>query len=301
MKRFRKLFLILFLLIVGGYGIVAILRGPARGFTKSLLEEKKTQTVSGPSFKDDKDRDGLSDGKEAIFGTNPENPDTDGDGFTDGEEVRKGFDPTLGGEKKISENTALMGNLTIRYFEWARTVAKVDDPQLNDQAIGTFLNAENLTHATLVAVDDAELTKTDATGPDALRAYFDALGSVTLPDVTGSYTDIADEVIKTKRSEILDNVVKGLDETYNAMRAIPVPQEARDVHKTQLAFLKTLRLLFTDLYTIEHDPVLLMRDIAWSKDLIERYADVSKKLQELAAKATPRATPTPEPPTPSPY
>jgi hypothetical protein len=35
----------------------------------------------------DNDGDGLPNGAELLFGTNPNNPDTDGDTFSDGDEV----------------------------------------------------------------------------------------------------------------------------------------------------------------------------------------------------------------------
>jgi hypothetical protein len=41
----------------------------------------------------DSDSDGLSDGQEALLGTDPLNPDSDGDGFSDGVEVANGSDP----------------------------------------------------------------------------------------------------------------------------------------------------------------------------------------------------------------
>ncbi|MEN0062368.1 MAG: hypothetical protein AAGA48_09455 [Myxococcota bacterium] len=42
----------------------------------------------------DPDGDGLTNAEEAIYGTNPDDPDTDGDGFDDGEEViLRNFDP----------------------------------------------------------------------------------------------------------------------------------------------------------------------------------------------------------------
>ena len=42
----------------------------------------------------DGDGDGLPDGEEAIWGTDPAVADTDGDGFNDGEEVWMGSNPT---------------------------------------------------------------------------------------------------------------------------------------------------------------------------------------------------------------
>jgi outer membrane protein OmpA-like peptidoglycan-associated protein len=43
----------------------------------------------GRSDADDDDKDGLTNGQERRYGTNPQNPDTDNDGLTDGDEVRK--------------------------------------------------------------------------------------------------------------------------------------------------------------------------------------------------------------------
>lgn len=43
----------------------------------------------GSSDADDDDKDGLTNGEERRFGTDPNNPDTDGDGLTDGEEVKR--------------------------------------------------------------------------------------------------------------------------------------------------------------------------------------------------------------------
>lgn len=48
-------------------------------------------TDAGP----DSDGDGLADGDEPTYGTDPNNPDTDGDGLSDGEEVMLGTDPTV--------------------------------------------------------------------------------------------------------------------------------------------------------------------------------------------------------------
>ena len=55
----------------------------------------------------DGDNDGLPDGEEAVWGTNPAVADSDGDGFTDGDEVFRGSDPMDAFSKPFfSEGTA---------------------------------------------------------------------------------------------------------------------------------------------------------------------------------------------------
>lgn len=277
----RRLLLIALLVLLGGYAAIAFLRGPARPFTAALLGAQQNEEAQGPSFTDDKDRDGLSDAKERIYGTDPQRADTDEDGYADGEEVRRGFDPTTAGPAKISENANLIGNLTVQYFEWARTVAKAEDPQLNDEAVQQFLTAEGLTRIPVPDVAESELVSAEENGPDALTKYFSALTAVRMPDTTASYLDLADEVVRNQKSDILDSVLGGLVETYETLRKIPVPQEAREIHREQLAFLKALRNLFSDLYSIDRDPVMLVRDIGWGNDLLQRSADLEQKRQTL--------------------
>ncbi|PIY92913.1 MAG: hypothetical protein CO030_01300 [Candidatus Magasanikbacteria bacterium CG_4_9_14_0_2_um_filter_42_11] len=52
----------------------------------------------------DSDNDGLSDEQEAIYHTDPANPDTDGDGYFDGIEVAHDYSPHLAGGKRLNED-----------------------------------------------------------------------------------------------------------------------------------------------------------------------------------------------------
>jgi hypothetical protein len=62
--------------------------------TTTLAPSTTTTTTTAPAV--DTDADGLLDGDEALYGTDPANPDTDGDAIDDGAEVYTyGTDPTL--------------------------------------------------------------------------------------------------------------------------------------------------------------------------------------------------------------
>ena len=297
MKRFP------IILIVGAvtvYVIVMVLRGPGRDFAETILADDppidSSDITTRPSYVTDTDRDGLSDAKENIYGTNMRVFDTDDDGFSDGEEVRGGFDPTIPGESKIEDNEALMANLTVRYFLWAQSVTDVEDPQLSDIAIQQFLEQEGMLTPTVPKISDADVRVGESDSDEAIVAYTKALSEITLPEATASFVDLADEVIREQQSEILDEVITGLDETYAAMRSIETPPLLADLHRKQLGFLKALRNLFVDLYAIENDPVLLVRDIEWGAQLLNESLEVEKQRLEITGPALQRVSPAPEAP-----
>ncbi|OHA53429.1 MAG: hypothetical protein A3A30_02840 [Candidatus Terrybacteria bacterium RIFCSPLOWO2_01_FULL_48_14] len=288
----RTLIITIGVIVVGGLALVgaySLFRGPTLGVLVNVLrflgtpiaQEDTGATVEGPSFTEDRDSDGLSDAKEEIYGTNSVLPDTDGDNFTDGAEVRKGFDPKVAGQGKIADNPELMRNLTIAYFEWARETSNIEDPQLAEQGIQTFLISRKQDRLILPTVEDNEIVRTDASGPDAVKAYLDAFAQVTLPPVTASYLDLAEGSLQEETQTIIDTVVLGIDATYEQIRRIPTPQEAIEVQRGQLATMKALKELFLDLKSVRRDPVKLIRDISWGNELVLKSADIEKKRQEL--------------------
>ncbi|KKQ54021.1 MAG: hypothetical protein US74_C0054G0003 [Parcubacteria group bacterium GW2011_GWA2_38_13] len=58
-------------------------------------------TLGDNSIALDSDNDALSDTDEAIYGTDPSNPDSDGDGYRDGDEVNGGYNPAGSGKLPI--------------------------------------------------------------------------------------------------------------------------------------------------------------------------------------------------------
>lgn len=100
----RFVIIILIVLIVGVVGgtaalVISRLRSSTQVAQQTAnqgsLQQAQTggQQVVDPTA--DSDGDGLNNADEAIWGTDPKNPDTDGDGFKDGEEVTNNHNPTI--------------------------------------------------------------------------------------------------------------------------------------------------------------------------------------------------------------
>lgn len=70
---------------------------------KKIIEAFQSQVMSSVSSGSsvDTDGDGLFDGQEAFYGSDPKKLDTDGDGYKDGDEVKNGYDPTIAGSAKL--------------------------------------------------------------------------------------------------------------------------------------------------------------------------------------------------------
>jgi len=107
----RVIISLLIILIVGvvlgtGYFIILRLRASAPSATTTPSPQSGALQSAGSGSTSaqqlaltdptgDPDSDGLTNAQEALWNTDPMNPDTDHDGYTDGEEVKAGHNPTI--------------------------------------------------------------------------------------------------------------------------------------------------------------------------------------------------------------
>ncbi|MFH1611319.1 MAG: thrombospondin type 3 repeat-containing protein [Patescibacteria group bacterium] len=129
--------LILSLLVIGIYAIKSFQPEPV------VVIDETPETVVEPIVEvpqeivagNDLDSDGLTDVEEAMYGTNPRNPDSDNDTFLDGNEVFHRYSPlgtapqTLLDTGAVKEYLSKDGSFTLTYpTQW--TVAGVVDSSL---------------------------------------------------------------------------------------------------------------------------------------------------------------------------
>ena len=98
-----KKFVLLILagLLITGTGFLIF--APTKKSENIKQETSLNQPVIVEEIAKDSDADGLQDWEEALWKTDPNNPDTDGDGVFDGQEIKENRNPLLAGDGKTDK------------------------------------------------------------------------------------------------------------------------------------------------------------------------------------------------------
>lgn len=204
-----------------------------------------------PSAEIDSDHDGLSDAMEAIYKTDPNNPDTDGDGYKDGSEVNNGYDPTIpspndkiSGSLKLSSQSPLpAANYTQQYANQTGTTPTVDSLLQNEDQMNQFINETNA-RGILPVILDSDLTIIKATGKSAINTYLDTLSVGTNKSLsavdTKNITDAFTVLVQTGNSAQLDAVIAKIRNNLAVFQKTSVPEEAKELHKKYLGAVTAL-------------------------------------------------------------
>lgn len=129
----------------------------------------------------DYDQDGLTNGEEKAFGTDPQNSDTDGDGYGDGAEVRSGYNPVIPApdDKIISAEVAgeydeknegseiQESNLTKQVAEEISQVISESDPEqqqlsmenIQEKIVSIVSQQDYQSDIPLITIDDIKIQK----------------------------------------------------------------------------------------------------------------------------------------------
>ncbi len=104
--------------------------------TNTNLNEAPTVPVITYASSSDKDKDGLTDMEEALYGTEVNKPDTDADGFLDGQELINGYNPKAAGSSLL-ETSGLVNKYENPIFNYeilypASWLARSTDQSLNE-------------------------------------------------------------------------------------------------------------------------------------------------------------------------
>jgi hypothetical protein len=252
LSLFKKFFLGVFLviLLLAAYFIVAAaLTGNPQNTpdnSAALTEKIKNLTVL------DSDNDGLTDQDERLYNTDPYNEDTDNDGYLDGQEVASGYDPL-----KPSPGD------------------KIED-------VEEYIN--NLKPRPLVVMpEDSEINISQESGKEAIEKYFEqAKTPAVLKDPT-IYQEAFSNAAQGNMSTI-DLIITELENKYEQLKKMSVPQEAVYVHKLTLALMPPLIKLFEDLKNLRTDPIKTLAAVKASAELAPYTQSLNNEINSLAKK-----------------
>jgi len=249
------------LIAIGGIGVYlfkdtvqALLTRPANTPIQNTEEKvslvSNTQNISSL----DSDSDGLKDWEEALWGTDPKNPDTDGDGTPDGEEVKEGRNPLKKGpddkmatitkttaptsattSEKLTVTDELSRALFTQFMLVKQNGGTIDQTVASQIAAQEFNNV--LQENGVFNYTNKDLKLTDANDINTLRAYGNALGSAILsggnPNKTESELDLYESLIKTRDASFVPKMVaiaKAYQLVIDEVKKITVPRSVSAAH-----------------------------------------------------------------------
>lgn len=285
-KLIIGILIVLILSVVGGTIWLIVTRLQSNPDTTSQNSQPGTLTGSGNGTQNivnptgDDDDDGLINADEAIWGTNPNNPDTDGDGFRDGDEVSSNHNPTI-----PSPNDTLPAG-----FVPGQNIQPLDTLPTEQIAVDQFFEkgievhiapGENLTRkyeseipaeqqnvSTMIefAYEQPIISKLPVPSNNGVNL----LANESVSDIEGYIRTVGNTTVfqNDKVFEIaLDHLVSNNDPT--AMRGIAtqlrvyqellvktsVPPSAENVHRLLLGYSELAAATYEDIATYATDPI----------------------------------------------
>ncbi len=273
---------ILAVLVIGAIGGTVVLLmdrlGNGDGTTTPFgsLSESDTggQNVVDPTA--DTDNDGLINASEAVWGTDPNNPDTDGDGFADGEEVENNHNPTVAGPDDVlpegfqpgrditplsgsgiaiddlfAENLDLSGgneHLTEKYR------AAYPEEQRTTETLGAFAQQQNIV-TKLPMVRDRGIVISDDNSPESISTYIREAGSLDIFANSLLYSEAVTELYTNNNPSTIRGMALVLRLHQDSLLDLSVPPAAVNYHKMRIGYAELLAATYEQMAMYANDPV----------------------------------------------
>lgn len=268
--------ILLIIAVLGGIAALVIYQLSMPEATLTLTPTVTPLFVEDPTI--DSDNDGLSNGDEKIWGTNPTNSDSDGDTYLDGEEVQKNHNPTIASpndklpvgfkpqqnispldpaqpsttsfDSYFSESVDVTGGTKNLTQEYAATVPDKDKSPLS---LTQFVQAQPLT-TNLPVINESAITR-EQDIPLAISHYVSVAGNIDpISDqtrVTLAVTAFVKNHHVTGFATLADRVA-----SYQAeLKRLRVPPSALQYHKLLVSYSELLAGTFRQIANYQNDQV----------------------------------------------
>lgn len=278
--------------------------------TGQTPENAKRDSIAAEAAKDS-DGDGLKDWEEAVWGTDPQNPDSDKDKTTDGEEIAQGRDPLKKGpDDKISLQALKAGkaagaetenNLTFRLAKNILESGAIEaiGPDggitstdfLKNVSLPEDMSAEALLlPSEKISVKSLKIVQ--ANDAETVRQYFNALAAAYAkqPQVTSGKGDInivAEAIASGDYSELakLEVIASGLGRLADDIKKTAVPSAYADFALEELGYIVRTKRAVEILANAESDPLAAAIILPKRIELYQQIAELHRQtVSELKVK-----------------
>ncbi len=245
-------------------------------FRPSTVDAATAQSLLKSYASKDSDSDGLPDWQEALYGTDPANPESVKIGVKDGDAVAQGLvkprfvgagtplDQSKNSEKipTVADNTITAQFARSFFTDYLNTYG--GSANLTDEQLSAFTEkavAKLVSQRVQVDAYTTKNVKVAGTGPDALRLYAQqvttALTRQTLTTDKSEIDYLSDALERNDASALIK--ISEIGKSYTAMSklliAVPAPSEAASVHLKMANTLSALGTIITDISTSSTDPL----------------------------------------------
>ncbi|GEM_PF-1943393 len=244
-----------------------------------------------PNPDTDSDHDGLSNRDEAIWNTDPFNPDTDGDGYKDGEEVASGHDPLKPGPNDLLPQNGSNVNITdqvstLMVSGFYAGAIDNSNPDKSNQALTDIGDSAMFDSAKALDLNNIQIAKTitSSNTKDDQEKYVNALGLIIQEELWAPLINepqvVAQKFTKFKTNDkqlLTDSQIyfntKAVNykNILNEVTALPVPPSWTDVHQQIIDDLRQLIISHQALAQTDSDPI---KGAAALSNLISLYQNV---------------------------
>ncbi|MDP1625380.1 MAG: hypothetical protein Q8L64_06510 [bacterium] len=221
----------------------------------------------------DTDGDGLKDWEEAIYGTDPNNPDTDGDRMNDNDEIKANRNPLVYGPGESATIQATTSTnmyvptatdrfsqeLFMRYIEAKSSGAEIND-ELSEAIAAELINLEYDT--TVKPFDVSMLNISSDNSAVALRVYGNTLGKIlSTPAADPSefeFTVLERMLTGTPASgdtDLLARIITRYNKMIDSLIVILVPAGIASAHSEFIQGLQMSRDIAVGISTLSTDPI----------------------------------------------
>jgi len=266
--------------ILGGFGFALfkqLSQKPSPQIAGNNNQKEQGAALDASLTLKDTDQDGLKDWEEALWKTNPKNPDTDGDGTGDGNEVRAGRNPLVKGPKDVlataaapkitgADNRTTTQKIAEDIFGNYLTL-KQSGVTLDSQQSGAIVNAalkgvSTYSAAKKYILTDIHISRDES--PAALRTYGNALGDIInkygKPNVDNELI-IVQNALQTNDSKKLSDLKIILDsykKVIDALAKVSTPASAASAHLSLLNSASSVSATIAAMQSLFSDPIVAL-------------------------------------------